>query len=931
MRQIPHWFSGNEIIPLDSATQPGILISGSAVVFAVDKETQQRTHLFSIERGEPVLPVSPPPHAPWRLIVVPLEESCVEFYKDEPEVSGLFAMENWLAKIGAAMSVFSGAKEPEPARPGKVILAPGKSIAVGEGLDFVRLDSGGGLLACAPVKQGSTIALAPGLWLEAGEAEVEWTVLSCAPDNAAAVLRMTLDLAMHVFLDLLQEAAQRREREESERLATRREMDSRMMAGAVQALSGAHTRQAVWTTTDHLQAAVSAVAEALGCGVRPAAESDRAADRLRAIAEASGLRTRVVLLSGQWWQHENGPLVAFRENGSPVALLPAKVGFFGGARYRIFDPATGSLEPVTAGNTADLNAFARMIYRPLPADLSTKGLVLWLLRARRKDLRTIALTAVCAAILAMAAPQGAAILISQAIPDADGNMIWQVAAGIIAAAFGAALFLLAQAVATLRAQTAAWQAMQIGVWDHLLRTSPSFFRRFTVGQLRMRADAVTRIQQMLTADALRSLFAGLASFLTLALIFWYSMAMGWIALLCGAAVAAVCWLGSRALFRVQRQWQETDEVLSGLVLQAINAVSKLRVAGAANRAFAQWAHEYSRKQNLAVHIRVIQDRVRVVNMTMPAAVTTLAFFYLLRSPIATGPFLACITALNVFVAAVTAGSDTVAGLVLAANLWQRTQTILAAQPEGHKASAHPGRIRGAIAMEGLTFRYRDDGPLVLDNVSIRAEPGECIALTGPSGSGKSTLLNLLLRFENPQSGAIYLDGREISSLDIAAVRRQIGVVTQDGRLMAGSIFENISASGSHSMEEAWDAARAAGLAEDIENMPMGMHTVVSEGGGNLSGGQRQRLLIARALVLKPSILIFDEATSALDNRTQAIVTASLRQLKATRILVAHRLSTIRGADRIYVIEKGRVVQQGRFTELVSEPGLFARLASRQTA
>jgi ABC-type bacteriocin/lantibiotic exporter with double-glycine peptidase domain len=216
-------------------------------------------------------------------------------------------------------------------------------------------------------------------------------------------------------------------------------------------------------------------------------------------------------------------------------------------------------------------------------------------------------------------------------------------------------------------------------------------------------------------------------------------------------------------------------------------------------------------------------------------------------------------------------------------------------------------------------------------VSIQADPGECIALTGPSGCGKSTLLNLVLRFDTPHSGAIYLDGRDLSSLDITAVRRQIGVVTQDGRIMAGSLFENICAGGSHTMDEAWESAAAAGLADDIKSMPMGMHTVVSEGGGNLSGGQRQRVLIARALILKPMILIFDEATSALDNRTQAIVTASLNRMKATRILVAHRLSTIRHADRIYVMEKGRIVQQGRYDELADSPGLFARLVQRQKA
>jgi ABC-type bacteriocin/lantibiotic exporter with double-glycine peptidase domain len=229
----------------------------------------------------------------------------------------------------------------------------------------------------------------------------------------------------------------------------------------------------------------------------------------------------------------------------------------------------------------------------------------------------------------------------------------------------------------------------------------------------------------------------------------------------------------------------------------------------------------------------------------------------------------------------------------------------------------------------VSFRYRKEGRLTLNDVSIHANPGECIALVGPSGSGKSTIVNLLLGFETPSSGAVLLDGHDLSSLDLAAVRRQIGVVQQDSRLMSQTIFENIACGGPCTLDDAWEAARAAGLAEDIERMPMGMHTVVSEGGSNLSGGQRQRLLIARALVLRPKILLFDEATSALDSRTQQIVTESVQRLKATRVVVAHRLSTIRQADRIYVIEAGRVVQQGSFEDLACQPGLFAQLTKPQ--
>ena len=234
-------------------------------------------------------------------------------------------------------------------------------------------------------------------------------------------------------------------------------------------------------------------------------------------------------------------------------------------------------------------------------------------------------------------------------------------------------------------------------------------------------------------------------------------------------------------------------------------------------------------------------------------------------------------------------------------------------------------------MDHVTFRYRDDGPLTLDDVTIEAMPGECIALAGPSGGGKSTILSLLLGFEKPVGGTIYYDGHDLKGLNVTNVRRQVGVVMQDNKIMAGSIFENIACGSLSSVTDAWEAARAAGLADDIEQMPMGMHTVISEAGTNLSGGQRQRLLIARALILKPSVLILDEATSALDNRTQTLVMRNLDSLKVTRIIVAHRLSTIRHADRIYVIDRGRIVQTDTFDRLARQEGLFARLMSRQMA
>jgi len=264
-------------------------------------------------------------------------------------------------------------------------------------------------------------------------------------------------------------------------------------------------------------------------------------------------------------------------------------------------------------------------------------------------------------------------------------------------------------------------------------------------------------------------------------------------------------------------------------------------------------------------------------------------------------------------------------------IYERLTPILEESPEVDESKAEPGDLAGEIEFSHVSFRYQADGPLILDGLSFRAAPGEFIALVGPSGSGKSTCLRLILGFEKPSSGSIYFDGQDLASIAVQSVRRQIGVVLQTGRPMVGSLFSNIVGSSNLGIDAAWDAARMAGLEEDIRAMPMGMHTVVSEGAETFSGGQKQRILIARAIVQRPRIILFDEATSALDNRTQEIVSRSLERLQATRIVIAHRLSTIQNADRIYVVDGGRVIEEGTYEELIRRDGAFARLAERQIA
>lgn len=292
-------------------------------------------------------------------------------------------------------------------------------------------------------------------------------------------------------------------------------------------------------------------------------------------------------------------------------------------------------------------------------------------------------------------------------------------------------------------------------------------------------------------------------------------------------------------------------------------------------------------------------------------------------------FLACSTAFTIMLASMMQVTNSITSIVAVVPMLRRLKPVLTEPLEVYEDSAVPGELSGRIDINRLSFGYSEDAPPVMTDVSFSVEPGELVAIVGPSGCGKSTLLRLLLGFEKPTTGTILYDGQDLSSLDIAAVRRQCGVVLQSAKTPTGTIFKAIAGAQNFSIEEAWEAAEMAGLREDIEAMPMGMHTVLSES-ATLSGGQRQRLVIAQALIRRPRILFFDEATSALDNETQRMVTDSTKKLHATRIVIAHRLSTVLDADKVIVLSEGRVAECGSPGELLDDPNsIFRNLVRRQ--
>jgi NHLM bacteriocin system ABC transporter ATP-binding protein len=785
-----------------------------------------------------------------------------------------------------------------------------------------------------------TIPLVEGTWLQAeNHVEVYKTTTAALEniDEIPASLAQLHNYFFHYFtlLEAQQIESEFRRFQERQKL-NRQKIESSM--GELAAVLDPQTTEFFAEGTPLLIAA-GAVGKAIGITIVPPAKSqdfERVKDPVEVIARASQCRTRRVLLAGSWWQQEHGALLAYTKANQPVALLPEP-----GSRYLLFDPESLTRKLVDAEVNANLKPEAYVFYRPL-SQIVQNALEIFLfgIKGYEKDVVAIIILGIVTSLLGMVTPQATAILVNDAIPDSDRSLLSQLGLALFAAAFGQATFQLAQQIITLRVESAADASLQPAVWDRLLKLSPAFFRDYASGDLVNRLLVISQIRSHLSGSTQRTLLTGAFALLNLILMIVYSWQLALVGVGVAVLVIIVTFVSSRLLVGKQRLQEEIDGDINGLTVELIEGVAKLRVAAAEERAFSAWAKKYSLRSKLQSGIKRIDDSLTVFNEALPVISSVMIFWFAIffiqlgaaqRNPsgLSAGTFLAFNATFTVFINGAIEISNTLSDILEIFPLWERARPIVQSPLESNPNNADPGRLTGRIALEHVTFRYREDGPLTLDDVSVHAEPGEFIALVGPSGSGKSTVFRLLLGFETPLSGTVYYDGQDLAGLDMQAVRRQLGVVLQNVRISSSPIFDSISAGALVTLDEAWEAARMAGFEADIKAMPMGMHTVISEGGTNLSGGQRQRLLIARALVLKPKILLMDEATSALDNQTQAIVTESLDKMNATRVVIAHRLSTIRNADRIYVVEAGRVVQVGTYDELVKEDGLFARLVARQ--
>ncbi len=694
----------------------------------------------------------------------------------------------------------------------------------------------------------------------------------------------------------------------------------------------------VSTSDDPLHLAMTMVGKQLGVQFAFPEEvrSERSMDaEVEAIARRSRIRARNVVLRGHWWTTDSGPILGkWSANGNPIALIHGERG------YSVFDPVEGTMKLVDRSLAQLVSRDATTFIPPLPDTAnSLAALGKFALRPVAPEMLMVIFLATSASLLGMLVPISTGLVIDEAIPDANLALLYQLAAGLLAMAVAQAAFSFSQNRLLLRTDTAITASLQSAVIDRLLRLPGSFFRRYSSGDLQNRSMMITEISREVSHTSINGVLIGFAAILNLFMCFYYSTQLAWVACVVALVVAGYTAGLSVAIRGMARKLTVGRGILNGFQVQLISGVAKIQVAAAQQRAFNAWARKVGAQLRLTAGIQRAEQWGSLINTALQHATTVVLYYFAARllaggadagpGMLTMGTFLAFYVAFNKMISGVTGVSNTMVEL---GDSWAKKQLImplLQEAPENSQDKIDPGRLQGAISLSHIEFRYRDDGPLILNDVSIHANPGQFVAIVGPSGSGKSSLLRILLGFEMPKGGSVCFDGQDLAGLDSMSVRRQIGVVLQSGIVNSGSLFDNIAGASRVSLDQAWEAARSAGFASDIEQMPMGMHTFISEGGGTLSGGQRQRLLIARALVTRPKILIFDEATSALDNRTQQIVSESLERMQVTRLVVAHRLSTIREANRIYVLQAGQIVQSGTYQELNDQEGLFKRMTARQ--
>ena len=651
-------------------------------------------------------------------------------------------------------------------------------------------------------------------------------------------------------------------------------------------------------------------------------------EQLEYLMRHYGIMRRTVRLEKGWYRDAVGAMLGvMKESGRVVALIPA--GFSG---YCYIDPDSGKKIKINRRNQRLFDSEAIAFYKPFPLKKIGLGSVAKYIAETLSaaDFALIALATLALSLIGMLSPKLNNILFAAVLPSGSVRLLLSIAVFTVSVSVSSLLISATKEMITARINTKMSVSVQAAAMMRIMSLPADFFKGYGSGDLSSRAAHISSLCNMLVSAVLTTGLTSAFSLIYISQIFIYAPVLVVPAIAVILATVAFSLISSFAQMRISKKQMELSAKESGMSYALISGIQKIKLAGAEKRAFARWGNLYAQNAKLTYNPPAFIKLNSVISLAISLIGNIVMYAAAVKSGVSVADYYAFSTAYGM----VSGAFMSLAGMALTAAqikpILETVQPFFNTVPEISEGKEVITRLSGGIELTNVSFRYNENMPLILDNMSLKIRPGQYVAIVGKTGCGKSTLMRLLLGFEKPQKGAVYYDGRDIERIDLKSLRRRIGVVMQNGKLFSGDIYSNIVISAPWlTQSDAWDAAEKAGIAEDIRRMPMGMNTIISEGSGGISGGQRQRLMIARAIAPKPKILMLDEATSALDNLTQKRVSESLDSLKCTRIVIAHRLSTIKQCDRILVLDGGKITEDGTYDELIAQNGVFAEVVERQ--
>ncbi len=651
-------------------------------------------------------------------------------------------------------------------------------------------------------------------------------------------------------------------------------------------------------------------------------------ERLDFLLASSGIFYREIHLEEGWHKDAMGAMMgSLKEDGSVITILP---GTTGGFVY--VDPHTGKKKKIGKKEEKEIDHDAYCFYRPFPMT-KLSGLDLWKYMKSCLtgwDIASFTLAALAIALIGMLLPKLNSLLTGKVVNYGSRQLLAGIMIFMLCVTIGNLVISSVKSLLQNRIETKLSVSVTSATMMRVLSLPADFFKNYSTGELNEYISYMTSICETIVESVFSTGITGIFSLIYLVQVFTYAKELVLPSIIVTVLTLLVSMLTASTQMVISKESMKLGAQQKGIVFSLISGIQKIRLSGAEKRAFAKWADCYAKEAELTYNPPAIIKLNSVITTAISLCGTIVIYYIAVKSGVSVSNYYGFNVAYANISTAFTALASVATTVATIRPSLELVKPIMETEPEVTEGLETVTRLSGNIEISHVSFRYKEDGPLILDDLSLEIPAGQYLAIVGKTGCGKSTLMRLLLGFEHPNQGSIFFDKKDALRLDMHSVRKKIGTVMQDGKLFQGSIYENIAiAAPQLTMEEAWEAAEIAGIAEDIRRMPMGMHTMVSAGSGGISGGQRQRLMIARAVAPKPKILMFDEATSALDNITQKKVSDSLDQMRCTRLVIAHRLSTIRHCDRIVVLGEGKILEDGSYDELIAQNGIFADLVERQ--